>query len=99
MWSISDDSDGLLGRRCDVTERMAAPVGLRGRSPTIFRVGDGIADDEALLLLVTAVNVWRSLAVPLPSSRDVVRGVCSVDAVVMVSVHDDVSIIQSLCRG
>ena len=45
-----------------MTERMAAPVGLRGRRPAIFCVGDIIVDGEeevVVLVLVTVVNVWR----------------------------------------
>jgi len=43
---------------------MAAPVGLRGRRPAIFCVGDIIVDGAEevvvlVLVLVTVVNVWR----------------------------------------
>ena len=47
-----------------MTERMAAPVGLRGRRPAIFCVGDiiivdGEEEEEVVLVLVRVVNVWR----------------------------------------
>ena len=42
---------------------MAAPVGLRGRRPAIFCVGDIIIvdgeEEVVVLVLVTVVNVWR----------------------------------------